>query len=152
MDIARVAELQRQIARDLVEDAPDGWERLEVQAVCLAGVAKVRLQHEVNGVQERFRSVQAALAMPDLQEAMVEAEKGTWFSVICVVEPPGSYSFSFNYDEHVTFPDGSEPLEETWVKELRRHPRPWALIPGWHPVKRKFTADEWDADLASLAE
>lgn len=150
MDIAQIADLQQRIAADLVANAPEGWERLEASIVCVAGVATTDIQARLDGSSRRFRAMTATIEFPDLQVAMYTPDKGTWFSATCAVEPPGSFSYSFNYDEEPQFEEAyEEPLEESWVKELRRHPRPWALIPGWHPVRRNFTEDEWAADLAS---
>lgn len=134
-------------------NAPEGWERLEASVVSVAGVATTDIQARLGGASRRFRAMTTTIEFPDLQELMYSPEKGTWFSATCVVEPPGSFSYAFNYDDQPKFEEAyEEPLEESWIKELRRHPRPWALIPSWHPVKRKFTEDEWNADLASLEE
>lgn len=95
----------------------------------------------------RFFPDEATIASDELQMAMYEPGKGTWISMECSVELSGAYHFLFNYDQPATFGD-REPLEGSWINELRRHPRPWALIPQWHPVKQKFTEQEWAADVA----
>lgn len=79
----------------------------------------------------------------ELREAMVEPERGTWFSgTLDLDRAAGSATFSYNRDERVWFDrlvpdlDPSEvdltlPLDESWIDELAKHPRSPAYIPAW---------------------
>lgn len=36
------------------------------------------------------------------------------------------------------------------MREFKRHPRPWALIPEWNYVKQAFTEQEWAEQVAEF--
>lgn len=151
MDLGRVAELQQAIAQATVEAAPEGWERLEFHQVIVGGYG-VGGPAVVSGGERDFLTEgdMAIVHGGDLQEVMFEPGKGTWLSMRCVIDPPGEFHFSFNYDEPVEFDEHEEILDSSWVREFKEHPRPWALIPEWNYVKQAFTKAEWAEQVAEF--
>lgn len=151
MDVQRVNELQQMIVRTIVNEAPEGWQRLEHHLVIVGGYGVGSPTVERDGVRELLTAADmAGIHGMDLQEAMFEPGKGTWLSMRCVIDPPGEFHFSFNYDEPVEFDGHQEILDSSWVREFKRHPRPWALIPDWNYVKQAFTEAEWAEQVAEF--
>lgn len=149
MSIERVAELQREFAHALAARATRDWSVIEARGTYVAGVGEAQALATSPTSRESVNIGKAIIAVRQLQDAMYQPGLGTWFSFTCTIDSDGAYHYTFNYDEHVPFPDGREPLRDSWIKELRRHPRPWHLIPEWHPVKQDFTEQEWADDIAA---
>ncbi len=144
----RVTELQQEVAKTLLADAPEGWEQLGCRFTVVGGYGSLNAFAVVNGDKERIRAAMVGSHGLDLQEAMYTPEKGTWWSMTCSVEPTRAYHFTFNYyDKPVEFGEGEPVLDESWERELRQFPRPWALIPDWNPVKQKYSDQEWAAEV-----
>ena len=150
MDTQRVARLQQEVARALLDAAPRGWERLEEELIIVGGYGVDHTWALVAGTRERIPADMAGIHGMDLQKAMYEPGKGTWFSMECTVEPSREFHFSFNYDEPVEFDEHEEILDSSWVREFKRHPRPWVLIPDWNYVKQAFTEAEWAEQVAEF--
>lgn len=148
MTAEQATDMQQAIVRDLIEQAPDGWQRLRMDASELDGVMVFDAVAYVPGRSEpvRYFPDQATFVTSDLPQAMYQPGKGAWLSVECTVEPSRTYHFKFNYDQPVTF-DGREPDEQTWINDLRRYPRDWDMIPDWHVVKQKYSEEEWLASV-----
>ncbi|CAM3969255.1 hypothetical protein [Janibacter anophelis] len=148
MNVDKVRDLQEVIARDMAAEAPTGWTRAIASVTTINGHTWLDFLAQVPGEDEavRYFPDQATFAAGDLDEAMYEPGKGTWFSMECWVLPSGEYHFTFNYDQPATFGD-REPVEESWINDLRRHPRDWDKIPDWHLVKQRYTEDEWLASV-----
>lgn len=151
MDVQRVSELQQEIVRTIVGSAPEGWQQLEHHLVVVGGYGLGGPAVISDGGRELLPEADmAGFFGMDLQDAMFERGKGTWLSMRCVIDPPGEYHFSFNYDEPVEFDEYEEILDSSWVREFKRHPRPWALIPEWNYVKKAFTEAEWAEQVAEF--
>lgn len=135
VDSERTESLQVGIARDLVAGAPDGWEEIRLVFAKLGGFGSSDAEALLQGQWQRFRTRETAPLAADLQEAMYQPGKGTWFSLTCRIQPGGSYGFEFNHDQPVDFTGGQQPLPESWAEELRRHPRPPELVPDWVPAE-----------------
>ena len=151
MDVSRINELQHEIARAAIDDAPDAEGRLLFEFVAVGGYGVGGVLAERGGSSELVADGGMALVhSADLQDAMFERGRGTWLSMRCVIDPPGEYHFSFNYDEPVEFDEYQEILDSSWVREFKRHPRPWALIPEWNYVKKAFTEAEWAEQVAEF--
>lgn len=148
MDIMHVSSLQAELAQDLVDTAPSSWSSIDAWGSRLAGAGTFGVRAYVGNEARSLLPFKASSCAADLQDAMFETGKGSWFSFTCSVESSGKYHFTFNYDEPVMFGE-REPLRDSWIKELRRHPRPWHLIPYWHPVKQDFTEQQWADDIAA---
>lgn len=149
MSIERVAELQKEFAQALVGRTTSDWSVIEAWGTYVAGVGESQALATSPTSRESVNIGTAIIAVRQLQDAMYQPGLGTWFSFTCTIDRDGAYHFSFNYDDHATFADGREPLRDSWIKELRRHPRPWHLIPDWHPVKHDYTEQEWADDIAA---
>lgn len=151
MDVQQVNDLQQTIVRTIVDAAPEGWQRLEFDYVIVGGYGVGGPAVVVEGQRQLLPAANKVLFPgADLQEAMFEPGKGTWLSMRCVIDPPGEFHFSFNYDEPVEFDGHQEILDSSWVREFKRHPRPWALIPDWNYVKRAFAEPEWAEQVAEF--
>ncbi|SMC83492.1 hypothetical protein [Janibacter indicus] len=148
MNIQKVHELQESIARDMLAAAPSGWTKASGYVTTINGHSWLDFLADVPGrdAPVRYFPDEASIAAADLDRAMYERGRGTWFSMECTVEPSGEYHFTFNYDQPATFGD-REPAEESWINDLRRHPRDWDNIPDWHLVKQRYTEDEWLASV-----
>ncbi|SMC83466.1 hypothetical protein [Janibacter indicus] len=147
MDAVQVGQMQEMIVRDLMEQAPPGWTQVRAAATSIDGYMQFSARADVPGQEpDVMWPDTATIVTSDLSEAMYKSGKGTWFSMACTVEPSGEYHFTFNYDQPATFGD-REPAEESWINDLRRHPRDWDNIPDWHLVKQRYTEDEWLASV-----
>ena len=82
--------------------------------------------------------------------AEMSDDHGAWFSATVIVQREGSYEFAYNYTDPVEWEEGV--LDESYIADLARHPRPWDEIPEWHPVKRDYSEDSWAAALAKEIE
>jgi len=105
----------------------------------------------LEGDRERFSADEAMDAFEQLRAEMAD-EHGVWFSATVIVQKDGSYEFSYNYTEPVKFGGSRDPLDESYVADLARHPCPWDEIPEWHPVKRDYSEESWAAALAKGIE
>jgi hypothetical protein len=72
------------------------------------------------------------MAWHRLREVMAEQPgRGAWFTTTVRVSTDGRYSFDFDYDNE---PDWHiRPLDETYMADLEKYPRPPDQIPAWHP-------------------
>lgn len=66
------------------------------------------------------------------------------------IQRGGQFGFGFNDDQKVDWPSGRPITDEASVGDLQRHPRPWAEIPDWHPVKQQYTQESWAAEERDL--
>lgn len=148
MGMSQVNDKQEAIARSLVDEAPEGWVRIQAEVSSLDGVTTFdAMWFGADGADgHRFLPDIATIESMRLHKVMYQPGKGTWFSMECTVEATREYHFSFNYDQPVMF-DDREPTEETWINDLRRYPRDWDSIPDWHLVKQRYTEDEWLASV-----
>lgn len=145
----RVPQLQTAITQACVDAATPGWQSIDMTTTILAGFGSSRAWARRPDGDESLLVDGLTREDLDLQDAMYQPGTGTWFSFTCTIDRDGGYHFTFNYDQHVPFADGHEPLRDSWIKELRRHPRPWHLIPDWHPVKHDYTEQQWADDVAA---
>ena len=147
LDGEKVGQLQEDIVRDLMAQAPAGWTQVRVTATSIGGHMHFAARGYVSDDDPDVMWPDVAtIETASLHKAMYEPGKGTWFSMECTVEPSGQYHFTFNYDQPATFGD-RVPAEESWINDLRRHPRDWDNIPDWHLVKQRYTEDEWLASV-----
>ena len=135
------------IARALVEDVNgDPWVVLTATYSELASVCGIDASWIGNdGSRTRFPAKLAMRAFRPLRGATAD-EHGVWFSATVIVQQDGSYEFAYNYTDPVEWEEGV--LDESYIADLARHPRPWGEVPEWHPVKRDYTEESWAAALA----
>lgn len=141
---------QQAVAQAAFQDAgnPADWTQVELHYVSQAGAAMLDFTRtDGSGGAELLFDYTSDLPYERLREAMAD-EHGAWVSSRMTLTPQGEYRFTFNYDQKQDWPDGRPITPDSWVEDLRRHPRPWAEIPDWHPVKEQFTQESWARELA----
>lgn len=142
---------QAAVAQAAFTDAGQGWAGVELHYVSQAGVAMLDfIKVGADGSRELLFDYSADLPYEELRRAMVD-DHGAWISSRMLLSPEGAFRFTFNYDEREDWLDGRQILDESWVTDMVRHPRPWAEIPDWHPVKAQFDEQGWAQELARRA-
>lgn len=72
----RVTELQQEVAKTLLADAPEGWEQLGCRFTVVGGYGSLNAFAVVNGDKERIRAAMVGSHGLDLQEAMYTPGEG----------------------------------------------------------------------------
>jgi hypothetical protein len=125
------------------QDAADQpWSRLVLSNVSVGAVSSLRFLRHGPGGESRGFPFECDQALDGLREAMAD-EHGTWLTCGLEMASDGWYSFSYNYDDRPTWPDGREIASESLIADLKLFPRPWAEVPDWHPVKEQYTEVSW---------
>ena len=91
----------------------------------------------------------SAAAFRELRPIMATPEHGAWFSARATAVRGDTLRISYNYDERPAW--DTEPDEASVVEDLEDNPRPWGEIPDWHPVRKKYDEQSWEAFRASKA-
>lgn len=142
----RYEELVQRVGIALLGVAPQGWRRLDLVAKMSSTVQDYGLvvlmadgtAAEVDPPED------AAKALVELRELMYRPERGTWFSLRFVMNPPTEYHTFYNFHHD---PRWDPPAsEEMFGRDLRRFPRPPAEVPDW--LRRMFR--QAPADTASV--
>lgn len=121
----------REIAALLTRQAPIGWQRLALVFRCTVSVSTATyLITNALGAEERSPAPSAVLRkMHELRTSMADEERGSWFTALLLVEPPGRYETYFDYDEE---PDFVPPLlPAAWALDFARFPRSPEYTPEW---------------------
>lgn len=123
--------LLSEIASELVDAAPSGWEAVLLVCGGLGYAEEVRAAAVVAG--ERVEVKVSALAQLDLQKlrrGMHREGRGTWFTLKLRIADSGTFDASYDYD---SAPDHFDPrrVEDLAPEELRRFPRDPAQVPVW---------------------
>lgn len=130
-DPARSDLLVSWICAQLVQSAPEGWRRIDFTAMLTTSARDIRY----TVILDDGRSPAAELpedinfALDDLRMEMYDLDKGTWFSLRFVIDPPDEYFavFNFNLD-----PGWDPPLPpEAYQEDLDEFPRSEEHIPAW---------------------
>jgi hypothetical protein len=139
------AQQQQAVAQAAFQDAGEDWSKVELDYVSQGGVSQLGLWKTGPAGRQLIVDFTADQAYESLREAMVD-EHGAWISSTMELTPDGRYSFTFNYAQERAWPDGLPITREALEEDLREHPRPWAEIPDWHPVKQDHTEETWAAE------
>lgn len=130
-DPQRQDELTKWIATLLARSAPDGWKRIDMKALMTVGVSDVALtvvlRDGSSPPAELPRDVIGMLA--ELRSRMYRPGAGTWLSMRLMMDPPGAYYTSFNYDYDPLWDPGIPAAE--WAEDLAAFPRDDAHVPAW---------------------
>lgn len=144
-----VEQQQEAVARAALTDAGEGWTSVELHYVSHARVAMLDfLTIGADGSREVLYDYTADEPYEELRESMVDRH-GAWISSRMDLSPAGAFRFTFNYDDREDWLDGRTILDESWIRDLEAHPRPWAEIPEWHPAKQRYTREQWSERLGS---
>src|SRR5436309_2950589 len=83
---------------DLVPE--QGWRRIDLFGAMTVAVRNIRLTVIMNdGSQPDVAPPpEITQVLAKLRALLYDPEKGTWFSARIAVDPPGSISYSYNYD------------------------------------------------------
>lgn len=130
-DQARYDELTTGIAGLLSGAAPRGWRRIDLRGLMTVAVSDLAL----TVVLEDGSTPAAELPQPviemaaELRSTMYRPGHGTWLSMRVLLDPPGSYWTSFNYDYDPLW--DPELPDDAYAQDLAAFPRDDEHIPGW---------------------
>ncbi|MGI5203932.1 glycohydrolase toxin TNT-related protein [Spirillospora sp. CA-108201] len=127
----RVAEFESRVAECARRQAPPGWRRIDLH--CAATVAGKNVSLTVLTGEGRIQmsgDVPEELAglLLDLRRARYRPERGTWFSMVMIIEP-GSACPLYN-DDFDPLWDPPIPAEH-WRRDQTVMPRDGGDVPGW---------------------
>lgn len=57
-----------------------------------------------------------------------EPDRGTWFSMRLIIEPPANFEVKYNYQN---LPNWGTPTAENFTIDLERYPRSGDNMPDW---------------------
>ncbi|HEX2312746.1 MAG TPA: hypothetical protein VHJ17_03380 [Thermomonospora sp.] len=130
-DEARCEELTVRLGRILARLAPEGWRRIDLKILMLAGVSDlaltVILQNGESPEVEPARELTEIAA--ELRSRMYVPGRGTWFGLRYLMDAPGSYWVSYNTDFDPLWDPPLPP--ETYAGDLAAFPREEPHLPGW---------------------
>jgi hypothetical protein len=124
--------LYQRIGRALIEDAPSGWERVEMVYWQAA---------KTGGSQERVTLADGSTkwlahvgrdydrAVWELRQALYQEGKGAWYTARGVVTRDGRIELDFDYDNEPQWDAPVVPL--TYVEDLEMFPRDLEHQPEW---------------------
>ncbi|WP_162958613.1 hypothetical protein [Nocardia yunnanensis] len=107
------------------------WARLDLVATLAADIVDLKFTTvSRDGVtQARNFPQEVVRAFPDLRNLLYEEALGTWFSLRIEVEPPDSYSGTYNFEVDPLWDPPIPP--EVYAKDLDLYPRSANNIPRW---------------------
>jgi hypothetical protein len=138
--LEKIDSLQHRVGQSMIDDAPLGWERLNLTATAAGGSI------EVSGtVISRQRtlpflpSVNADAALIQLRQTMFRPGHGTWYLAHFSLALDGELEVDYDYNSipldevHRTGVD--DDLREILVEDQELFPRDQENLPGWHPCR-----------------
>ncbi|MFF5264570.1 glycohydrolase toxin TNT-related protein [Actinomadura viridis] len=139
-DQERYDELQSRLGRILAQIAPQGWRRIDLQIRMTTAVSEVALTvlKEDGSYAEVEPPRNLTEIAAELRSMMYLQDRGTWFSMRFMMDPPDAYWTSFNTDFD-PFWDPPVPAK-VWEHDLRVFPRSAEHIPGW--LRESLEADD----------
>lgn len=139
-------ELMQEVGARLLEDAPDGWARIEVQVTAAgerAGISMVVTMLDGTVTPVRMAVPQTAAAIMRLRTEVYQEDIGTWYNAVIVIDEDQRMQIQYDYDNPPFGPydltasnvaDQIAELFDDLVEDHRALPRlPWNL-PDWHPA------------------
>lgn len=132
--LVKLGEAQTAVVRALFDSLPrEGWTRCAVEYREAANLAEsIVTLTDTNNEATVVKTPPAMVGeLMDLRELMSKQGEGAWLSIDFTVTPDGKCVFDYNYDERPRWT--VQPTDETYIEDLRRHPRPSETIPDWYP-------------------
>ncbi|SDT36932.1 hypothetical protein [Jiangella sp. DSM 45060] len=139
-------ELMQEIGARLIDDAPDGWARIEVKVTAAgerADISMVVTMPDGTVVPVRMAVPQTAAAIMRLRTEVYQEDIGTWYNAVIVIDEDQRMQIQYDYDNppfgpyDVTAANIADQIAELFDDLLEDHralPRlPWNL-PDWHPA------------------
>ena len=104
---------------------------MEYLAVASMAESKVSIT-DADGVSTVIKSpIAMILTLRNLRELMFGQGQGAWLSATVTADPSGKCTFDYNYR---TRPNWTvQPADQTYIDDLKAHPRPADQIPDWYP-------------------
>jgi hypothetical protein len=140
-------DLMQRLGNLLLDLVPDqGWRRIDLFGAMTVAVHHVRLTviMDDGSRSDVAPPPEVIQVLTRLRVLLYDPEKGAWFSARIAVDPPGSISYSYNYDfEPALTPAMDAASYETDLKTLAR---PEWNVPDWlraqlgKPLKRRPAA------------
>ncbi|WP_433467442.1 glycohydrolase toxin TNT-related protein [Spirillospora sp. CA-128828] len=127
----RIAELESRIVGFARQMAPPGWRRIDLHCVATVAVNDVAL----TVLTGDGKTVTAETVPPELTGMLMELrrahyvpERGTWFSMIAIIEPDSARPlYNLDFD-----PLWNPPIPgDAWRRDQIVMPREGANVPGW---------------------
>ncbi|WP_020664899.1 hypothetical protein [Amycolatopsis benzoatilytica] len=128
-------ELLATIALALTETAPDGWQRILFDFMAIGRHANLSCGALLADGSTQQISVPRELSTPlaQLRRGMYVPNRGTWYTLSLVVDPPLTYRASFNEDDEPEF--RTPPAQEHYVLDQERFPRDEDYLPLWFSAR-----------------
>ncbi|KAB2341302.1 TNT domain-containing protein [Actinomadura rudentiformis] len=143
----RIAALEDQIIRFGAQLAPPGWQRIDLHCVATVAVNDIALTVlQENGKAATAESVPSELTdlLGELRRAHYVPERGTWFSVLFMIEPGSEPQRLYNFDYD---PEWNPPIpQDAWRRDQIVLPRDAAYTPDW--LRARLEGREPDHGLA----
>lgn len=133
--LVKQGELQEEAAKWLYYNLPEqGWEScyMEYRQAGPIAEAVVRCTMTDGNVEPISPPSKLIDALMNLRDQMATLGKGAWLSMTLDIDKAGKYHYTFNYDERPKWL--GDVLDEVYVKDLQKYPRPAEAIPDWYPV------------------
>lgn len=123
-------EIVRELAHILLSSAPEGWQKMELVFHSTVGIDAAEIFATTTGEPERLPTPMAvARNMQALRQGMYEDGKGSWFTARLIVEPPGRYQITYDFDSEPTF---VPPLtSDAYALDFEYFPRSDENTPDW---------------------
>ncbi|MFI0451107.1 TNT domain-containing protein [Actinomadura sp. 6N118] len=143
----RIAALEDQIIRFGGQLAPPGWQRIDLHCLATVAVNDIALTIlQENGKAATAESVPSELTdlLGELRRAHYVPERGTWFSVLFLIEPGSEPQRLYNFDYD---PEWNPPIpQDAWRRDQIVLPRDAPYTPDW--LRARLEGREPDHGLA----
>ncbi|MEU6039306.1 TNT domain-containing protein [Actinomadura sp. NPDC047616] len=145
----RVAELEGQIVELVQRTAPPGWRRIDLRCAATVAVSEVTatvLTADGTAVPSEGVPSQLTDLLMELRRAHYEPERGTWFSVLFLIEPGGLVERLYNRDFDPLW-DPPIPVE-CYQRDQVVMPRAAEHMPAWLAARLEGREPEHRPDPA----
>lgn len=131
LDPTQQDEIVRNIAMELVDAAPEGWD--EIRHISLGTVQITSNKFEWRKWDGEFTTIFSPGTVGDLfaelRDGMRQKGKGTWFTAVLTIERSGKYSIEYDYDNEPAFvpqlTDGAYALDYDYFRRDDEHTPDW---------------------------
>lgn len=125
------SEILQHIGRHILSETEDPWSRivLDHNALVSMTTSSITLEQEDGRAVETDASTKVDLLLHRLRDGMYQPGKGTWFSMRYEINPPGSFSVEFDYDNPPKFAFKVDP--RSFYQDMRNFPRHAENTPDW---------------------
>ncbi|MBW3083883.1 hypothetical protein KEM60_00062 [Austwickia sp. TVS 96-490-7B] len=151
MKINELAERQNELVNILVRLLEGyAWDIANFHMADLKRINIGCIQFWLDSKEDSVKEIFEAIAFArQLRKDMYDPEQGAWLSLdVDLNKLTDEVNFTFNWDNKSTLWD-AHPDDIEYVVDMEEYPRPWALIPDWHPVRGKYTEQSWNEFLAT---